>query len=78
MSKNQQRIGLPGCRQARLEKGWSQQKLAEESGFSLPYISLLELGKTDPSVHKAQRIADVLGVSLEQLLSEPSELPETA
>lgn len=69
MSKNHQATGLPGCRPARLAKGWSQQKLAELAGFSLPYIGLIELGKTDPSVHNANRIAEVLGVSLDSLLT---------
>lgn len=40
---------------------------------SLPYIGLVELGKTDPSIHKARRIADALGVTLEDLLSVPNE-----
>lgn len=73
VSQNHQTTGLPGCRPARLAKGWSQQKLAEMADCSLPYIGLVELGKTDPSIHKARRIADALGVSLEELLSVPNE-----
>lgn len=70
--------GLPGCRAARVKLGWSQQKLAERAGFSLPYISMLELGKTDPSIHNAVRLAEVLGVPLAQLLAAPPDEAATA
>lgn len=52
----------------RKEKGWSQQRLASESGVPRSSIADLETRRTLPS-HKEQleKIANALGVSINDL-----------
>lgn len=53
----------------RKEKGWSQQKLAQEAGLSLTGITKMEQGiTTDPVISSLRKIADALGVSLDQVI----------
>lgn len=52
-------------------KGWSQAKLAEESGVPKAYISDLENGEAGkPNIQYAYSIAVALGVTLDDLLNE--------
>lgn len=51
--------------QLRLKKGWSQAELARRAETSQPYIARLEQGKVDPQMSTSQKIAKVLGVSIE-------------
>ncbi len=48
---------------ARLEKGWSQEKLAEKAGVSRPTVSRVELGE-EPSMRTARKLATALGLSV--------------
>lgn len=52
----------------RLEKGYSQAKLAELIGLSEDYISLIENGKRTPSLKRLIIIADVLEIDAYKLL----------
>lgn len=52
---------------ARQSKGWSQERLAQESGLDRTYISGLERGRRNPSLATQQRIAVALGVTLRDL-----------
>ena len=54
-------------RAARLRKGWSQAKLAEESGVSQQLISKLERGEAQ-ATKEGPALAGALGVSLDELL----------
>ena len=54
-------------RKIRREKGWSQEKLAFESGVHRTYISGVERGARNPTVLVLGRIAEALGVSLAAL-----------
>lgn len=56
----------------RESKGWSQQKLADESGVSQAYISELELGRKNPTVKILQKLSQALEVPISKLL-EPEE-----
>jgi len=56
-------------RKYRLEKGFSQEKLAELSNLHRTYISSVERGKRSISLKNIERIADALGVNV-QLLFE--------
>lgn len=47
----------------RRERGLTQEKLAEESGFSQQYVSDLERGKRNPTVITLYELAQTLGVS---------------
>ncbi len=48
----------------------SQVELAEKTGISRDAISKYERGDVMPSIEYAKRIADILGVSLDYLVSE--------
>lgn len=49
---------------ARLERGWSQDELAEKAGVSRPTVSRVELGH-EPSMRTARKLATALGLSVE-------------
>jgi transcriptional regulator with XRE-family HTH domain len=52
----------------RKKKGWSQQKLAEESGLSFNTITRIEQGIGDsPTLNTLVKLVDVLGVGLDEL-----------
>lgn len=52
----------------RLEKGMTQKDLANKVGCTQIDISRYELGTHKPSVQRLKDIADVLNVSMEDLL----------
>lgn len=54
-------------------KKMSQVELAEKTGISRDAISKYERGDVIPSIEYAKRIADVLGVSLDYLVSESDQ-----
>ena len=56
----------------RREKGWTQEQLAEISGFSQQYISGLEQGRRNPTVVTLYELATALGVTHLDLL-RPSQ-----
>lgn len=51
------------CARIRKEKGWTQEQLAERSGFSQQYLSDLERGERNPTIVTIFEIAQALGVS---------------
>ncbi len=51
-------------RELRASRGMTLQVLALETGLSIHTLSMVERGKTSPSVSSLYRIADVLGVSI--------------
>lgn len=58
----------------RLEKGWSQEHLAEAAGLSRDAISRIERGDRQPSLDTLQRIANALEVTLSSLV-DPAKPP---
>ncbi|MCH8101470.1 MAG: cupin domain-containing protein [Proteobacteria bacterium] len=56
----------------RNQQGLSQRKLARTAGVSNATISLIEHGRTDPSMGLLKRILDAMGVSFADFFSEPS------
>ncbi len=48
-------------RTIRLERGWTQEKLAEAAGIHPVYISYIEQGSRNPSITKILQIARALG-----------------
>lgn len=54
----------------RAEKGLTQERVAELSGFSQQYLSGLERGVRNPSVITLYELAQALGVSHLELLRE--------
>lgn len=57
----------PSLAKLRLERGFSQHKLAKSIGTSQPHIAKIEAGTINIYWDTAIRIADALGVSLEEL-----------
>lgn len=55
-------------RSLRLDKGWTQKKLAIESVVSENAIKQYENGKRQPKTEYLEKIADALGVSVDELL----------
>lgn len=53
----------------RLEKGLTQELLAEESGFTQQYLSDLERGRRNPTVVTLYHLATALGVEPAALIT---------
>jgi transcriptional regulator with XRE-family HTH domain len=48
----------------RSERGWSQQRLSEESGVNKATINQIERGRRSPNVETLERLADALDVGV--------------
>ena len=59
-------------RRIRLEKGLTQEKFSEISGFSQQYVSGLETGHRNPTVVTLYELAEALGVSHIDLVRPPT------
>ena len=64
-------------RQARLAKHMSQLDLAEAIGMSVSFISNIEVGKQSMNIRALLAISDVLGVSPNWILRNPSDIDVT-
>lgn len=60
-------------RSLREKAGLSQRSLAKQVGLSGPAISMIESGRTSPSVGTLKKILDGLGVSLAAFFSGPND-----
>ena len=67
MSTLQQRFGKQAKR-FRLKKGWSQETVANKTGFSREYIARLEQGLHDPSLSTLAKLAKAFKVKIDILL----------
>ena len=63
-----QQVGR-NLKRIRKEKGMSQEELAFESGLHRTYISGIERGARNPTVLILARLAETLGVPMEQLVA---------
>lgn len=61
-----QQFGIQ-VRSLRKERGWSQERLAAESGKHPTYIGGIERGTRNPTITVAAEIAHALGVPLARL-----------
>lgn len=52
---------------ARKARGFSQEHLAAESGIDRSHVGFIEQGRRRPTLSTLQKIANTLGISLEQL-----------
>lgn len=52
----------------RLEKGFSQERLADESGYHRTYISLLERGQKNPTLRTIFQLSKSLKINPSDLL----------
>ena len=58
-------------KELRTKLGWTQEQLAERSGFSQQYISGLEQGRRNPTIVSVFELAQSLGVTVLDLLRPP-------
>lgn len=66
-------------RNLRREAGWTQEKLAEKAGISVPFMTQIELARKTPSLDVVENIAKALSVSYSQLFkAEISENKDIA
>lgn len=59
----------------RAERDWSQADLADRLGVSRQTVNAIETGKYDPSLPLAFKIADLFGLSIEDIFF-PEKLSE--
>ena len=57
----------------RAERAWSQQDLAERLDVSRQSVNAIETGRYDPSLPLAFRIADLFGMTNEEIFQNPSK-----
>jgi len=57
----------------RAERDWSQSDLADRLGVSRQSVNAIETGKYDPSLPLAFRIAELFGLSIEQVFVSPTQ-----
>jgi transcriptional regulator with XRE-family HTH domain len=66
-------LGLE-IQRCRIEKGWSQEYLAEVTGLHRTYISQLERGLKSPSVRVLSHITTALGLTMSDFLQAVEKL----
>ncbi|NJO14592.1 MAG: helix-turn-helix transcriptional regulator [Thioploca sp.] len=54
----------------RTANGWSQEEIAEKLHMSLNAYGCIERGETRPNLNRLEQIAQILGVKLEELVSD--------
>lgn len=59
--------GLPGLKDARRRAGLTQEELAAKAALSAQSIYFYESGRANPSHKALERLADVLGCTLDEL-----------
>lgn len=62
-------------RQLRVQRGMSQESLADAAGVHVTYLSGIERGLRNPSLDKLNAIAAALEISTLMLISEADERP---
>ncbi len=61
--------------QMRRSRGWSQEKLALESGVARSYLGGVERGQRNIALVNICRLAETLGIKPSELMDFPTELP---
>jgi transcriptional regulator with XRE-family HTH domain len=74
VDKLQQQFGSV-VRRKRLAAGHSQEALSELAGLHRTYVGLLERGRRMPSILVAKKIAEALGTTKADLLTEVEQEP---
>ena len=57
-------------REARLQKSWNQDQLAEKTNLSLAYIGMIERGEKIPKLETLIRIINTLEISADVVLQD--------
>jgi transcriptional regulator with XRE-family HTH domain len=66
----------PRLKTLRSHYGLSQRELAKKSGVSNATVSLIEHGRTDPSMGLLKRILDAMGVSFAEFFATENRAPQ--
>lgn len=62
-------IHLKNLKKIRIEKGWSQERLAREAGISYQTLIKIERGGIkNPKIETLIKLSKALGIQIEQLL----------
>jgi len=64
-------------KQVRIQKGYSQEKLAENASLNLRTIQRVENGKSKPRGDTLVRIAEALNVTIDEIIDQRKEENET-
>jgi putative transcriptional regulator len=56
----------------RAERGWSQSDLAAKLDVSRQSVNAIETGRYDPSLPLAFRIAELFGLTIEEVFESPA------
>jgi transcriptional regulator with XRE-family HTH domain len=64
-------------RELRKARGFTQEQLAERTDLDYTSIGALERGVFNPSLNTAGKLADALGISIQQLITIPNGKPAT-
>lgn len=62
-------------RQLRRDKGWSQEKLAEEADMHRTYLAGIERSLRNPSLENLVKLANAVGVSMAELFTFREQTP---
>lgn len=62
-------------KQRRLGNGLTQRELAEAAGITVPYMSKIEADRETPTDEKLERIAEELGLNVDELILAAGRLP---
>lgn len=57
-------------KELRLDKEWSQEELAEKTGFHRTYIGMIERGERNLSLKNIEIFANIFGLSISELLKK--------
>ena len=60
-------------RKVREQKGWSQDRLSEETGLHRTYISGIERGVRNPTIEIVQQLSTALGVEIQDLFIDSNK-----
>ena len=60
-------------RKIRRDRDMTQEQLAEAIGVTMAFISRMERGRHGPSFDNLQKLAEVLGVKVEELFQFPED-----
>lgn len=71
-SREQELVEAVGARVREIRKanGYTQEKLAEESGLDRSYVGHIEQARQCMSIYTAKKIAEALGTTLSELLKD--------
>lgn len=61
-------------RRRRVDAGWSQERLALESGLARVFVSWMETGRKQPTFQTMLKLAAAIGCSAGDLVTEAEEL----